>query len=52
MQTIDSAGSGILDTQAEVMQNVKHVEAASVIGEWKKASTVEEVNADNMNNRI
>jgi hypothetical protein len=52
MQTIDPAGSGILDTQAVVMQNFRHLEAARVIGEWKKASTVEEVNANNMNNRI
>ncbi len=34
------------------MQNVRLVEVARVIGEWRKASTVEEVNANNMNNRI
>ena len=49
MQSIDPAGSGILDTQAVVMQNIRLVEAARVIGEWKKACTVEEFNANNMN---
>ena len=52
MQSVDPAASGILDTQAVVMQNIRLVEAARVIGEWKKASTVEEVNASNMSNRI
>ena len=52
MHSIDPAGSGILDTQAVVMQNIRLVEAARVIGEWKKATTIEEVNANNMNNRI
>jgi hypothetical protein len=33
MQSIDPAGSGIMDTQAVVMQNVILVEAAMVIGE-------------------
>jgi hypothetical protein len=52
VQSIDLAGSGILDTQAVVMQNVRLVEAVRVIGEWRKASTVEEVNTNNMNNPI
>jgi len=34
------------------MQNVKLVEGARLIGEWRKASTMEDVNAINMNNRI
>jgi hypothetical protein len=38
--------------QAVLMQNFRLVEAAKVIGEWKKASTVEEENPNNMNNRI
>jgi hypothetical protein len=52
MQSIVPAASGILDMQAMLMQNFRLVEAAKVIGEWKKSSTVEEENQNNMNNRI
>ncbi len=52
MQSVVPAASGILDMQAMLMQNFRLVEAAMVIGEWKKASTVEEENPNNMNNRI
>jgi hypothetical protein len=52
MQSIDPASSGILDTQSMVMQNASLVEAVRVIGGWKKASTVEEVKANNTNTRI
>ena len=38
--------------QAVLMQNFRLVEAAMVIGEWKKAHTVKEENPNNMNNRI
>ncbi len=49
---ITLVGSGIWDTQELVMQNVKLVEGARLIGKWRKASTMEDVNAINMNNRI
>jgi hypothetical protein len=51
MQTIAPATSGILDIEAVLMQNLRLVEAARVIGEWKKANTVEE-ETSNKNNRI
>ncbi len=38
--------------QAVLMQNFRLVEAAMVIGDWKKANTVEEENPNNTNNRI
>jgi hypothetical protein len=52
MSSIAPAASGILDLQAVVMQNIRLVEAAKVIKEWKKAITVEEDNTDNINGRI
>ncbi len=53
MQSIEPVGSGILDTQAVMMQNIRLVEAARVIGGWRKASTVmENVNANITNNLI
>ncbi len=52
MQSLDFAGSEIFDTQAVMMHNVKLVETAWVIGEWRKANTVEAVNTNAMNNRI
>ncbi len=48
MQSINPEGSGILDTQVVLMQNVIRVEATRVIGEWRKTSTMEDVNATNM----
>ena len=51
MQSIAPAASGILDMQAVVMENLRLVEAARVIWEWRKVSTVEEDNS-NKNNRI
>ena len=36
MQSIDPAASGILDTQAVVMQNIRLVEAARVIGSGRR----------------
>ena len=51
MQSIAPAASGILDMQALVIQNLRLVEAARVIGEWRKASTVED-DTSNKNNRI
>ena len=52
MQSVVPAASCILDMQAMFMQNFRLVEAAKVIGEWKKASPVEEESPNNMNNRI
>jgi hypothetical protein len=52
MSSIAPAASGILDLQAVVMQNIRLVEASKVIKEWKKATTVEEDNTDNINGRI
>ena len=51
MQSISPAASGILDIQAVIMQNFRRVEAARVVGEWRKASIVEE-DTSNKNNRI
>jgi hypothetical protein len=51
MQSISPAASGILDIQAVIMQNLRLVEDAMVIGEWRKTSTVEEDNT-NKNNRM
>ena len=52
MSSVDPAASGILDLHAVVMQNIRLVEAAKVIKEWKKATTMDEDNNNNMNNRI
>ncbi len=52
MQSVVPAASGILDMQALMMQNIRLVEAARVIGESLKASNAEEDNSNNMNNRI
>ncbi len=51
MQSIAPAASGILDMQAMLMQNLKLVEAARVIGMWRKVCTVEE-DTSNKNNKI
>jgi hypothetical protein len=40
-----------MDIEAMVMQNLRLVEAARVVGEWRKASTVEE-DTTNKNNKI
>ena len=51
MQSIAPATSGILDIEAVFMQNLRLVKVARVIGEWKKANTMEE-ETSNKNNRI
>jgi len=52
MSSTVPAATGILDLQALVMQNIRSVEAARVIKEWKKAITMEEDNTDNINGKI
>jgi hypothetical protein len=52
MSSIAPTASGILDMQAVLMQNIRLVEDAKVIKEWKKATTVEEDNTNNINGRI
>jgi hypothetical protein len=51
MHFIAPAASCILDVEAVLMQNFRLEENARVIGEWRKASTVEE-DTSNKNNKI
>ncbi len=52
MQSCAPAASGILDMETIIMQNLRLVEAAKVIGEWMRLVTVEEDNETNMTKRI
>jgi hypothetical protein len=52
MSSIAPAASGFLDLHAVVMQNIRLVEAAKGIKEWKQANTMEEDNTDNINGII
>jgi hypothetical protein len=47
MQSIAPTTSSILDIEAVLMQNLRLVENARAIGEWRKASTVEEDTSNN-----
>ena len=52
LQSCAPAASGILDMETIIVQNLRLVEAAKVIGEWMRLVTVEEDNETNMNKRI